>query len=261
MSEKTKKTKIENERPQIVATADCRIVAAQAEEGKPEKLPRVEIEAYNGGIMNVRWWGPVVIDLAGLEASDSVPLLYGHGDYSVETILGQSDSVDNDGKRLRIAGDIMGESRTTREVKALSKNGFKWQASVGVDPKQHSEVEAGADVEVNGQTLAGPFTLIEKSKLNETSIVPLGADGSTSARIAAKQNGAVAPDKQEVNMKVDANGNPIEGAKTEGQPTAEQIRAEAVAEQTRIGKVSEVAKDHPEISAQAVKDGWSPEQT
>jgi hypothetical protein len=59
-------------------------------------------------------------------------------------------------------------------------------------------------------------------------------------------------------MKLDANGKPIEGQ--DGQPTAEQIRAAAVAEEQRIGKVREVAKDHPEIMAAAIEKGHSPEQ-
>ena len=249
---------MKNDKP-LIALGACKIVAAAAEEGKTAKLPRIEIEAYGGGIMNVGYWGPVVIDLAGMQASDAVPILYAHSTYSVDNILGQSDKVTNDGKALSIAGDMMSDSATARNVKTLAGNGFKFQASVGVDPLEYSDVEAGANVEVNGQTLAGPFTFIKQSKLNEVSIVPLGADAGTSAKIAAEQ-GAVAPNREGVQMKLDANGKPIEGTQ-DGQPTAEQIRAAAVAEQSRIAAVSVAAKDHPEISAQAVKDGLTPEQT
>lgn len=255
MKSQTPKTK---DNPRIVAVGACRIIAAAREEGKPDKLPRVEIDAYNGGIMNVDYWGPVVIDLAGLDAAAAVPILYGHNIYSADAILGQSDTVSNDGKVLAIAGSIMGSSDTTEQVTTLAKNGFKWQASVGVDPLKWSECEAGATVDVNGQTLVGPFTLISECKLNEVSIVPLGADGSTSARIAA-EHGAVAPNQKGVNVKIDANGKPIEG--DDGQPTADQIRAAAVAEQGRIGSVSEKAKDHPEIKAKAIAEGWTPERT
>lgn len=244
----------------LIALGTCRIVAAAvAEEGKPAKLPRIEIEAYGGGVMNVGYWGPVVIDLAGLNASDTVPILYAHSTYSVDNILGQSDKVNNDGKTLGLAGDMMSDGVTARNVKTLAGNGFNFQASVGIDPLEYSEVEDGVDVEVNGQTVRGPFTFVRRSQLNEVSIVPLGADGSTSARIAA-EHGAVAPNREGVQMKLDANGKPIEGAQ-DGQPTAEQIRAAAVAEQSRIDAVSVAAKDHPEIAAQAVKDGLTPEQT
>ncbi len=252
---KNQSNKSETDRPRIIATGSCRIVAAKTEEGKPEKLPSIEIEAYNGGIMNVDWWGPVVINLAGLKASDKVPILFGHNAYSVETILGQSNAVTNDGKTLSMSGELMGTSETAQNVKALAVNGFSWQASVGLQPERYSDVLTGAEVEVNGQKLAGPFTLVEAGTLNEVSIVPLGADAGTSARIAAEQQGAVAPNKREQPMKLDANGKPIEG---EAQPTAEEIRAAAVAEQGRITKVREVAKDHPEIMASAIADGSDP---
>jgi len=249
--------KIDPTKQPIIATGACRIVAVKAEEGKPEKLPRIEIEAYNGGVMSVGYWGPVVIDLAGLKAADSVPILYNHVSYSIDNILGQTSAVTNDGKALSATGDMMADGRTAREVKALAGNGFKFQASVGVDPEEWDEVAMGATVDANGQTHQGPFTFIKASKLTEISVVPLGADGTTSARIAAKQTGAVAPNKEGVDMKLDANGKPIEG---EGQPTAEAIRAAAVAEETRIGKVREIAKDHPEIMATAIEKGHTPDQ-
>ena len=243
--------------PLIQAVGTCRILAAQVEEGKPAKLPRVEIEAYNGGVMNVGYWGPVAIDLAGLQAEQETAILIGH-ENKVRSVFGQTESVANDGKRLVASGDVMGENEDAKEAVNLGKKGFKLKASVGLDPLQLSDVEAGTEVELNGQTLQGPFTLISQSKLTEISIVPLGADGSTSARIAAKQ-GAVAPNTKGVHkMKLDANGKPVEGEDV--QPTAEQIRAGAVAEQLRIDKVREVAKDHPEIMATAIDKGHSPEQ-
>jgi hypothetical protein len=145
----------------------------------------------------------------------------------------------------------MGASPTAVQVKTLAANGFSWQASVGVDPDRYSDVLAGSEVEVNGQKLAGPFTLIEAGKLNEVSIVPLGADGSTSARIAAEQAKTKGPimDKNKDGNEIEAQG-----------PTAEQIRAAAVTEQGRIAKVREVAKDHPEIMTAAIADGSNPEK-
>jgi len=247
----------------IIAIGQCRIVAAAAIEGEAEKLPTIEIEAYSGGIMNVGYYGPVVIDLAGLKAEASTPILYAHNAYTVDSILGQTTAIVNDKKTLSMAGEVMADSETSRSVKTLASNGFKFQASVGVDPEKRSFVEAGVEAEVNGQKLQGPFTLVESGQLNEVSVVAMGADGSTSAKIAADQAGApVAPNKEGVKMKkLDAQGNPIVEPVNDGQPTAEQIRAEAVAEQTRIGKVSEVAKDHAEIVTQAIEGGWTPERT
>jgi len=247
----------------IIAIGTCHIVAAAAKEGEEVKLPTIEIEAYNGGIMTVGYWGPVVLDLAGLTATDSTPILYAHNTYTVDNILGQTSAIANDGKTLNMSGTVMADGETATAVKTLASNGFEFQASVGVDPEKSSFIEAGVDVEVNGQMLQGPFTLIEAGKLNEVSVVAMGADGSTSAKIAAEQGAPVAPNTEGVKAmkKLDAQGNPIVDPTDDGQPTAEEIRAAAVAETTRITAVKEVAKDHTEISAQAEKEGWTPERT
>ena len=195
-------TEIDHTQP-IIATATCTIAAAKAAEGdKPEKLPRITIEAYNGGIMSVGWWGAVVINLEALQVPETMPLLFGHNNLGTETILGQADTIKNDKKKLIVAGDIMGTSKTTREVLDLAAKGFKWQASIGVKATKYSYIEAGETVTANGQKLSGPFTFIEAGNLYETSIVPLGADNTTSAKVAANLHGAVAPSTktQEKNM-------------------------------------------------------------
>lgn len=246
-------TEIDHTQP-IIATATCTIAAAKAAEGdKPEKLPRITIEAYNGGIMSVGWWGAVVINLEALQVPETMPLLFGHNNLGTETILGQADTIKNDKKKLIVAGDIMGTSKTTREVLDLAAKGFKWQASIGVKATKYSYIEAGETVTVNGQKLSGPFTFIEAGNLYETSIVPLGADNTTSAKVAANLHGAVAPSTktQEKNM----------SEQTPSQPTADEIRATAVAEEQRIAAIGTVAAEHPEIRAKAIEKGWTPEVT
>ena len=101
-------------------------------------------------------------------------------------------------------------------------------------------------VEANGQTFKGPFRLIEDGDLYEISIVPLGADGSTSAQIAASHN-----KEGKTDMSTQADNTP---------QTPEQIRAAAVAEQTRIQAVRNETKDHPDLQAKAVAEGWTVER-
>ena len=234
----------------LIATLDCTIAAAKGE-GEEKSLPRVDIVGYNGGKMAVGYWGDVVIDLAGLKAKDAVPILLNHDAWTINAVLGMTDAVENDGKKLKLSGAIMADDDISRPVLSLARNGYKFQASVGVTPSKYKEVDAGDKVEVNGRTLAGPFTLVQASELNEISIVPLGADGSTSARIAAEQKR-----EQEQKMSEKAKDTAPESA-----VTAETVRAAAVAEELRIGKVREIAKDYPDVSAKAVADGWTPERT
>jgi hypothetical protein len=100
----------------------------------------VVITAYSGGLMNVPGWGPLVIDLAGLDLSAlQVGILADH-DASLNGIIGHGEAVVRDGKLL-VAGTLAGTD-AARQVIALAKTGFAFQASVGVTPKETERVEA-----------------------------------------------------------------------------------------------------------------------
>ena len=232
----------------IKFTGECLIEAKKHDEEKDGEysLPTFSMKAYNGGVMEVGAWGPVVVDLEGMKVSDSTPILYGHDRENIQSILGQSSKVDVKNGKLIASGSIMSDGEIARQIVGLSKNGFKFQASIGATPLKVKEVDADQSIEVNGKSHKGPFMLISKSELNEISIVPLGADRKTESRIAAHQSH---PQPQEDKM----------GEAKE--KTAEAIRAEAVAEQNRLAEVRAEAKDHPEVMARAIEAGWSVDQT
>lgn len=170
----------------IIATAPCTITAAATDGDGEKKLPTISMEAYNGGIMAVEWYGDVVIDLAGLQAPDNLPILFNHDDWSIDSVLGQTSKIDNDGKRLKVDGTIMADTELSRKALTLGKNGYIFQSSIGALPLKITYIKEGQEVKVNGRTLKGPFDLIEKSVLREVSTVLLGADSTTTAKIAAK---------------------------------------------------------------------------
>jgi hypothetical protein len=230
----------------IEAAFDIR--AAKAEEGKPEGLPTFTMKAYDGDVMDVNGWGLVVIDVAGLKASDSTPILYGHDRRSLDSVLGMTDRVVLD-NAVTASGTIMATEGTADRVVSLARNGYKFQASVGVEPKSTKDIDEGETVEVNGRVIEGPLTLVQAGTLREISIVPLGADSDTETAIAA-EHAQIAHNPQEGPMKQEPEGK-----------TAEDVRAAAVAEQTRISLVQATAKDYPDISKQAVEAGWDEGKT
>jgi hypothetical protein len=240
------KEKIKKDEKLIAVTGDCKFIQAEQVDGEPEKLPTVSTEAYNGGKMVVGYWGEVVIDLSGMSASPKTPILYGHNTYDSGAVLGQTDSVDIS-NTITARGSIMGKSDDVQNVVALSKNGYQFQVSVGATPLTIKSIQEGESVEVNGQTQTGPFTLIVTSKLKEISILPLGADDTTSAAIAAAHN------TNEGNMSTEKETKEL---------AAEQIKAEAVkASKARVSAVMAVAKDHPDIMAEAIDKDWDKAQT
>lgn len=170
------------ELPEITFTCDVTIQAAAG--GEAAGPPRFDMVAYAGGPLSVRGFPyPIIVDLAGLSGTDRArPILR---DHVVERMVGHADSIVNDGRSLTASGVLSGVGADTREVLGANKNGFPWQASIGAKPLAKEFIPAGREVTVNGQTFAGPVLVSRKTHLKEISFTALGADESTSARIAA----------------------------------------------------------------------------
>jgi HK97 family phage prohead protease len=167
---------------------DTSVTFLQAADGEAAASPRrFTIEAYTGAPIRQGWSRePVVIDLAGMQTKQRIPIVLGH-DYGLGSILGQTDSVRVEGSKLIVEGEIMADTDTARQVLALAERGYAWQASVGADVRRHQKVDADAVATANGQTHMGPVRIVKASALREVSFVTLGADAETSVAIAAEE--------------------------------------------------------------------------
>ena len=220
----------------LLSTADVEIQAT----GKP---PSVTILAYSGGLMDVPGWGPVVIDLAGIDASaEQISILTDH-DASLKGIVGHGQAVVSNGKLL-VQGTLTPSTEAARQVIELARGGFRFQASVGFTPMDYDRVRAGQNMDVNGRTIkspAGGFTLVRAGVLREVSIVALAADPGTSVTIAAQL--------KDQNM-------------SETVLTVDQIRAEALAETNRITGIRKACNGRfSDIEAEAIAEGWDIQKT
>jgi len=168
----------------LTISANLTIKAADA--GRPR---RFTILAYSGGLLPVEGFPvPVIVDLSGLDVPGSIPILIDHTK-SVEATLGLTDSIRNDGLTLTLGGVVTGQSPTAQQVIAQSIAGHTWQASIGAMVIESEEIAAGKTVAVNGQTFVGPVIVARRSVLRETSVLPMGADPTTSVNLAAKAAG------------------------------------------------------------------------
>lgn len=144
----------------VVATDNMLLAAPEVrvEAGRERKQPTVSIVAYNGGIMRVPGWNNVVIDLAGLDVSGSggggVTILSDH-DSSRGGVVGHGSAQVLD-HRLIVTGVISATGQAAREIVDSSKNGFPWEASVGVEVIERQTIRAGQTVEVNGKSIKAP---------------------------------------------------------------------------------------------------------
>lgn len=153
------------------------------DDGQERKVPTFEINAYNGGKMRPAGFKrDVVVDLEGLEISGSQPVLRNH-DY--DRIVGHGQARIEGGAAIKLSGKVSVDNEHSREVVASSQNDFPWQASIGAKAHRYEFVREGESVTVNGQQFVGPLLVARSATLNEISFVPIGADRSTSATVAA----------------------------------------------------------------------------
>ena len=282
----------------LTATLDVQAGADTGDPGAPG-LPRFTMIAYTGGAMRLAGWRyPVVVDLAGLAIpSQSRPIRFGH---DANSGVGHSDAIRVEGGKLIATGFVSRDTPAAKEIVVSAKNGFPWQASIGASVEQFEFVKEEQTVLVNGRDFAGPVNVVRKATLGEISFVDLGADGNTSANVAATAKENIAMDGKDTTTQDPASpsatpgqaptkvegqadaGTPRRGSGQEdaGKPKVEaaaaatatdggiiadpvaDMRARAAAEQERIAAVRKVCGDkHAEIAAKAIAEGWDVTKT
>ncbi len=283
----------------IRCQAEIRIVEAEA--GKAATRPTFSIRAYNGGLMRVPgWYYPVAIDLAGLTTKQRIAALINH---DPSKFVGQSNKVEIGARSIDITGVITDESEDTQRLLTNAKNGAVFEASVGVQPAEDrvTFIDKGETAKCNGRTVKGPCYVVGAGTLREVSFVPVGADGTTEAKIAAS---AAELNVMTFEEWLKANGfepkNDAQRAKLQAAYDAEQTaedekladkskkgkkksveagadpepitaatddmikagREAYAAESIRIGGIKKVcAGKHAEIEAKAIADGWTFDKT
>ena len=253
---------------------------AFAVEGEVESVPRFTMVAYTGEPLRVEGWRfPVVVDLEGLSIpSQRRPVRFGHSMYAG---VGHTERIAVEAGRLIAEGIVSRDTAAAREVVASGKRGFPWQASIGAQVAQADFIRAGKSITVNGRTFEGPLYVARRTVLGEISFVDLGADGNTTATIAAQQENELMDETQDTEVHGteaqdaphdDVGRDEAEGAGKEAGPPANptppavnpvaEIRAQALAETKRIATIRTVCNGRfPEIEAHAIADGWSRDKT
>ncbi len=256
--------------------ARMEIEAADAGDGKPG-LPRFRMVAYTGGPMRIAGWRyPVVIDLAGLAVpSQNRPIRFGH---DANSGVGHTDAIRVENGQLIAAGVVSRDTPMAKEVVISSRNGFPWQASVGASVDEFEFVKENQLALVNGREFTGPVNVIRKATLGEISFVDLGADGNTSAQVAAraaeaKETPMETGDKNHEFVTTTTEQPVVQAAETETIEAGKeaslessapppvnpvtQMRAEAAAETQRIAGIRRIcAGKHADIEAKAIAEGW-----
>jgi len=265
-------------------------VTLEAGDGGNAKPALVHVAAYGGGLMNVAGFGPLVIDIEGIESPERVPLLADH-ENRLSAVLGSGTPTRGDG-RLSVDGSLSRTNELALRVIELHREGVPLQASVGAEPIESERIAKGRQVVVNGRTIraeSSSFLLVRRSRLKHVAIVPNGADGSTSVNIAAQAasskeisdmefaqwieaQGFVADDlddKQTACLQAafNAQENATGGQRAEsGEDIAAtavaDLRAELSAETARVAAIRKLCGGkHGDIEAKAIGEGWDATRT
>ena len=261
--------------------------------------PKVMGIAYSGGKMNLPGWKhPVVVDLAGMDIPETVPLLTNHENKTDSRVGIISASIKDN--VLEISGEIVSDSKDAQDIVAQGKAGADWQLSIGADVKECELVKSSRSV--NGQEIEGPFYHVTKSTLREVSVVAVGADAHTSMKVTAnfnlskpniegesmteenknnvsaadetvnteqeKKQETAAPaakeneaEKKPEQAKAEATPAAITASATDVSATAKEAAVAAVkAERERVSAIQGICNgEFPEIEKQAIASGWTPE--
>ena len=145
----------------------------------PGVARRFQMSAYTGDQV-AGAFGPEIVDVAGMDMpTGPIPILLSH---DRDKRVGYSESVDVDGGQINIQGRML---TADHGITQDADEGFPFQSSIGFRVLEVDRVEEGDARDVNGREFSGPGTVITKSRLLESSFVPLGADGATSATVYA----------------------------------------------------------------------------
>ena len=262
------------------------------------KKPSVKGLAYSGGKMRLFGWSrPVVVDMAGMNVPESVPLLTNHVNDTLCRVGVVTATKGAEG--LEIAGEIVAEGAEAANIVSQGKSGADWQLSIGAEVEAAELVQEGKRT-INGIEHDAPFYHVTKSTLREVSVVAVGADKATHMKVTAKLelkgNSIMEPQKKETaaapkveaaapvntpaapaaaapkNVEAAATAAPAPAAPAKVEAAAAPVNAPAVdakaiaqeaikAERDRVAMIKAVCKgEFPEIEAKAISEGWQKDQ-
>ena len=228
------------------------------------KKPSVKGLAYSGGKMRLFGWSrPVVVDMAGMNVPESVPLLTNHVNDTLCRVGVVTATKGAEG--LEISGEIVADGEEAVNIVAQGKSGADWQLSIGAEVEAAELVQEGKRT-INGIEHDAPFYHVTKSTLREVSVVAVGADKATHMKVTAslqlKGNSVMEPQNTNPNPETPKAVEAAAPAVSAPQVDAKAVADAAVkAERERVGMIKGVCNgEFPEIEAKAINEGWDKNQ-
>jgi hypothetical protein len=227
-------------------TAPIELTAASA---GPRKI---RVVGYTGGTMKINGWGSIAIEMSGIKMPSTLPFLVCH-EATLDSLAGQGRPSIERGEL--IVNGTLAPGPAGDRVEQLLAAGVQLQASVGGNCIRTSFVNRSGEAKVNGRDVAAGVTIVHEFDLAEMSIVPIGADRSTSVSIAAHAAGArrMEFDAWAASLGVtvtDANRGQLQATHTQLFPPPERPASTAELETVLAGDTSP-------LLARAMTEAWT----
>ena len=152
------------------------------------KKNKFQMTAYTGAVVESPYFGSMIIDLSGIRYSEKIPALFQH---QADRPAGVIDNIEK--SSTLTARGYFTTTPDGKMVYGLIKEGYPYQASIGIWADEIEILDKKETAQVNGRTFPGPGAIWRKSHLREISFVSLGRDADTSVSIAASAAMPTAP--------------------------------------------------------------------
>ncbi len=201
--------------------------------GENAKTAPVSMVARSGMPINHPCWpSPIVHDFAGMQHRDRIAIDYCHDD---DELLGFVNHFNYESGNLVLSGTLIPYSVDPEDMTAKvifkAKNGVPYEASINFcDDVTIEEVPFGMAVQVNGNDLIGPLTVVRQWTLRGVAICPYGADPNTSAKFSKNQKDVTiyVIGEEDMELSKAAETETVVDAEKVNEQTAEAVKAETV---------------------------------
>ena len=229
--------------------------------------PRFRMVANSGGVIEKHaFWQNFAIDMDGIRIGrQRKPALR---DHDPGRVVGFTDKIEKTSEGLVAEGFFTETTDDGREVLAMAREGFPWQASIYIPPDSIEKVPEGKTAEVNGNTLEGPGHIFRKSWLREVTFTALGADENTHAVSLSNETSTVEASVYTVStIKEDQMSDNLEPVDLEPEITEEAIPTKSdveLAVEKERGRISQILSakctGQDELAKNLIESGVSLEE-
>jgi hypothetical protein len=209
----------------------------------------IKLTASSGQVFNHWFWGPMVIDNAGMQLTKNrLTLDYCH---NPDEIVGFADNIQKSDGKLVVAGQLVSVQPGDRasEIAAKGAAGVPYEASIKFDSSNGlvlEEYQPGSAAVVNGRSVPGPLTVIRQCLLRGIAVCPYGADPYTDSEFSVAGKGEDVT--LTVNLFSQEGDMPATATESTTTKSADEVRAELVAQ----------TKDYSDRFGAELAANWGP---